>query len=183
MHSTFKAVSLAALAAVLLAGCGGGSMTPGQGGVGGLGTPGTGTGNPDATLSFRLRGSSSGDFEASDVRATTNVLGFQIQGSESSGPTSGRILRTTTVRFNGLPVAGTDYVVGGTDANGAAVQYIEKDQQTTTSKVWNGSSGTVHVSRVTIDHVDATFGATLDAGQNATTAVTASGGEIHVKYQ
>ncbi|HEY3412047.1 MAG TPA: hypothetical protein VGM51_03210 [Armatimonadota bacterium] len=183
MHSTFRTVSLAALAAVLLGGCGGGSVTPGQGASGGLGTPGTGTGNPDATLVFRLRGSSIGDFEATDVKATVNVLGFQVQGSASSGPATGRVLRVTTVRFNGLPVANHDYVVGGTDVDGVVMQYNEKDQQTSVTKVWNGSSGTIHVSRVSSDHVDATFNATLDPAQNAQTSVTASGGEIHVKYQ
>ena len=179
----FRTVSLATLAAVLLAGCGGGSIMPGQGTIGGLGTPGTGTGNPDATLVFRLRGSSAGDFEATDVKATINVLGFQVQGSASSGPASGRILRVTTIRFNGLPVANHNYVIGGVDENGAVVQYTEKNQQTTTTQVWNGSSGTIHVSRVSSDHVDATFNATLDPAQNTQTRVTASGGEIHVKYQ
>jgi hypothetical protein len=183
MHSTLRTVSLAALAAVLLAGCGGESLAPGQGSGGGLGTPGTGTGNPDATLVFRLRGTSTGDFEATDVKATINFLGFQVQGSASSGPDSGRILRTTTVRFNGLPVAGHEYVVGGIDENGAVMQYTEKNQQTSTTKVWSGSSGTIKVSRVTSDHVDATFNATLQAAQNTQTTITASGGEIHVKYQ
>jgi hypothetical protein len=182
MRSTIKALSLAALATVLLGGCGGGSVMQGQGTVGGLGNPGTGTGNPDATVVCRMRGAGSGDFEATDVKTTLNVLGFQVQGSGISGPTTGRLLRVLTVRFNGLPVAGTTYVVGGLDELGAAMQYVERNEQTSQAKVWDGSGGTIHVTSVTTNHVDATFKATLDPSLNATGSITASAGEIHVKY-
>jgi hypothetical protein len=177
------APGLALLATIVLAGCGGGSMLPGQGGSSGLGTPGTDTGNPDATFSFSMRGSTLGDFKATDVKPSTSVLGFQIQGSSSSGPASGSVLRTATVRVNGLPVANTTYTVGGTDSTGAAVIYTEKNQQTGTITVWNGSSGSVYITSVTSTHVNATFNAKLDPGQNATGPASITGGIIHVLYQ
>lgn len=182
MHSTLKALPLVALAAVLLAGCGGSSILSGQGGSGGLGTPGTGTGDPNATLSFRLRGSTLGDFEASDIKSSVSIRGFQVQGSATAGPSTGRIFRVATVRFNGLPVAGQSYVIAANGDNGAVMQYTEKNQQTNLMKVWNGVSGTVHVGSVTSDHVDASFSAALDPAQNATTGISASAGEIHVKF-
>lgn len=183
MRSKWITPALAMLASIVLAGCSGSGMLPGQGGSGGLGTPGTDTGNPDATFVFSLRGSSLGDFKATDVKASTSVLGFQIQGSSSAGPATGRIQRTATVRVNGLPVANTSYVVGGTDTNGAAVSYVEKNLQSGVQTIWNGSSGTIHVGSVTADHVSITFNANLDPGTNATSTATITGGIIHVLYQ
>jgi hypothetical protein len=180
MHCRLKALPLAALTVVLLAGCGGGSIMPGIGTGGGLGTGGTG--NPDATLIFRLRGSSLGDFEATEVKAATNIFGFQVQGSSTAGPTNGRITRVTTIRFNGLPVQGNNYTIGGTDPNGASVVYTEKNAQTTVQSVWEGNSGTIHVDRVTADHVDAKFDARLGPVQNSTALISITGGEIRVLY-
>lgn len=183
MRSIWIVPVAALLASITLAGCGGGSMLPGQGGSGGLGTPGTDTGNPDATFVFSLRGPTLGDFKATDVKASTSVLGFQVQGSATSGPASGQIVRVATLRVNGLPVANTNYVVGGTDANGAAVTYTEKNVNSGTMAAWNGSSGTVHVVSVTSSHVSMTFNANLDAGTNASGPASITSGTIHVLYQ
>lgn len=168
-------------AVVLLAGCSGGSIAPGIGGNGGLG-PG-GTGDPDATLVFRIRGINSGDFKATEMRVTTSMLGFQIQGSQTAGNATTPITRVATIRFNGIPVQGATYVVGGQDENGAVFEYAERNDKTRVIKLWEGSSGSIHVDKVTSDHVTGTFGGNLDGTQNVTGQITASGGEFCVKYQ
>lgn len=200
MLSTWKgwrvAVRLAAVLSavggtVLLAGCSTGSIVPGLGGSGGLGTPGTGTGNPDGAMVFTLRGVNTGNFEASEMRTQSSFLGFTIQAIQESGSATSRLTRVATVRFPGLPVAGRTYLLtphedgdGSPEEEHAILQYSEQRTNPDQLRVWAANKGTIRVSHVTSDIIEGSFQATLEpATAAATGTLTISGGEYRVKYQ
>lgn len=175
--------------ALALAGCGGASLVPGLGGSGGLGTPGTDTGNPDGAMVFTLRGINSGDFEAGELRVQSNFLGFTVQGIQEAGKPSRRVTRVATLRFTGLPVQGVTYVLNAhTDGDGteperhAVFQYAE--QTASTTRLWNAVSGKIRIDRVTADHIRGTFEADAEPATSAATGdITVRKGEFVTKYE
>lgn len=191
---TWRAVAgwaaAASVAGALLSGCSTGSITPGIGGSGGLGTPGTGTGNPDGAMVFLLRGVNTGDFKASELKTQMTFLGFTIQGIVESGTSKQRLTRVTTVRFPGLPVAGRTYTLtphsdgdGTSEEEHAVLQYSEQRSNQQQFQVWSASKGTVRVRRVTPDVVEGTFEGTLEpATAAAKGTLTVTKGEFRAKY-
>jgi len=193
MRTAWRAVfQVLALAPVLvLAGCSGGSIAPGIGGSGGLGTPGTGTGNPDGAMVFTLRGVNTGNFEAGELRTTSSFLGFTIQGIQETGSATNRLTRVASMRFPGLPVAGRTYVLtpheegdGTPEEEHAVFQYSEQYTVPNQLRVWSATEGTIRVATVTSEHIAGSFQVTMEpANSAASNTLRITGGEFRTKYE
>ncbi|NMC82086.1 MAG: hypothetical protein GYA63_04430 [Armatimonadetes bacterium] len=164
----------------LLAGCSGSSVVPGLGGSDGLGTPGAGTGNPDATLYYFISGMDTPNFIANEVSVRETLLGLQIRANQTLGHDKREVTRVTSILFNGPLAEGKSYLVGDYSADGVNISLSSKPVKGSLS-VWDGSAGTLVVDKITDTHIEGRLNAVLSPSMNSTVTLEASGGRFRVK--
>lgn len=195
MRFRAKAWGAAVLAPVvlLLAGCSGGSIVPGLGTDGGLGTIGTDAGNQDEAMVARVKGSPYGDFVAQGdgVRLKNPPSPAGIEAKQEYRVTATHAIRTLDVDFQTAPVQGQTFSVPkDVEITYKETPYVrQKDPQTGqyvevlgTTKAWVAQSGSVKVTRLNADRIDAGFSAALVPDLNAAGNITLTSGVLHLKF-
>jgi hypothetical protein len=163
---------------ILPAGCGGGSIMPGHGTIGGLGTVGTDTANPDEALVFHLKGSAAGDFVADTVRPVNNRT---FEARQEVGPATSRTLRVVNVSFSSVPVANHTYTVGAASPDGVTIRYTEQ-RAGNPLNVWRATKGSAKVKTVSSERIRVSFSAALTPDAGTTGNLTLSDGEMSLKF-